>query len=39
MSIHVNGENGVVCRVPNCDFGYFGWPSIARLEDGTLWNW
>ena len=36
MSIHVNGENGVVCRVPNCDFGYFGWPSIARLADGTL---
>ena len=36
MGIHVNGENGVVCRVPNCDFGYFGWPSIARLADGTL---
>ena len=35
MSIHINGENGVVCRVAN-DFGYFGWPSIARLEDGTL---
>ena len=35
MSIHVNGENGIVCRVSG-DFGYFGWPSIARLADGTL---
>lgn len=36
MSIKIKGENGVVCRVPEGDFGYFGWPSIARLADGTL---
>ena len=36
MSIRINGENGVVCRVPNSLFGYFGWPSIARMDDGTL---
>ncbi|MBR4443469.1 MAG: exo-alpha-sialidase [Clostridia bacterium] len=36
MSIRINGENGVVCRVPDSMFGYFGWPSIARMDDGTL---
>ena len=36
MSIRINGENGVVCRVPNSMFGYFGWPSIARMDNGTL---
>ena len=36
MSIRINGENGVVCRVPDSPFGYFGWPSIARMADGTL---
>lgn len=29
-------EHGVVCHLPNEPFGYFGWPSIARLDDGTL---
>lgn len=36
MSIKIHGENGVVCRMPEGDFGYFGWPTIARLADGTL---
>ena len=36
MSIRISGENGVVCRVPGSPFGYFGWPSVARLDDGTL---
>ncbi len=36
MSIRIHGEDGVVCRIPNSAFGYFGWPSVARMEDGTL---
>ena len=36
MSIKISGENGVVCRVPGSAFGYFGWPSVARMDDGTL---
>ncbi|MDI9471241.1 MAG: sialidase family protein [Bacillota bacterium] len=29
-------EHGVVCRRPTERHGYFGWPSIARLDDGQL---
>ncbi len=29
-------KHGVVCSRPESRFGYFGWPSIARLGDGTL---
>ena len=36
LSIRIHREDGIVCRVPNSAFGYFGWPSIARMEDGTL---
>ncbi|MAF67134.1 MAG: hypothetical protein CMJ84_15935 [Planctomycetes bacterium] len=32
----LSAEHGVVCRVPDSDLGYFGWPTLARLEDGTL---
>lgn len=32
----ISGENGVVLRVPGSEFGYFGWPSIVRMDDGTL---
>ena len=32
----VEAEHGVVCRRDNSMFGYFGWPSITRLADGTL---
>ena len=28
--------HGIVCRVPDSPFGYFGWPSVARMDDGTL---
>ena len=28
--------SGVICSMPKEKFGYFGWPSIARQEDGTL---
>ena len=36
MSVHVEAEHGIVCRLPGDRFGYFGWPSIARMDDGTL---
>ena len=29
-------EHGNICHIPNERFGYFGWPSIARMDDGTL---
>ena len=32
----LNAEHGIVCRVPGERFGYFGWPTVARLDDGTL---
>ena len=28
--------HGVICSMPKEKFGYFGWPSIARQDDGTL---
>ncbi len=36
MSIKVEAEHGIICRLPDVPFGYFGWPSVARLDDGTL---
>ena len=30
-------RHGVICSMPNDEFGYFGWPSVARTEDGTIW--
>jgi hypothetical protein len=29
-------EHGVVASYPDQFFGYFGWPSIARMDDGEL---
>lgn len=29
-------EHGSICIMPDDKFGYFGWPSIARMDDGTL---
>ena len=29
-------EHGIVCRLAGDPMGYFGWPSIARTDDGTL---
>ena len=29
-------EHGIVCRLPGERLGYFGWPSVARMEDGAL---
>lgn len=36
MNHMVDAEHGIVCRRPGDPLGYFGWPSIARMEDGTL---
>ena len=36
MSKSVISEHGIVCRIPGEKFGYFGWPTVARLKDGTL---
>lgn len=29
-------QHGNICLMPHDRFGYFGWPSIARMDDGTL---
>ena len=31
-----NAVHGVVCSLPDDPFGYFGWPSITKQDDGTL---
>lgn len=36
MEKRVRAEHGVVCRLPDERFGYFGWASVARMADGTL---
>jgi len=33
---HLRAEHGAICRLLGERFGYFAWPSVARLEDGTL---
>ncbi len=32
----LNAEQGIVCRMQEERFGYFGWPTVARLENGAL---
>lgn len=32
----VPAEHGVICARPGERFSYFGWPSVARLGDGSL---
>ncbi len=32
----VKASHGIVCRLPDDPFGYFGWPSVTRMADGTL---
>lgn len=29
-------KHGIICSMPDSALGYFGWPSIARMDDGTL---
>jgi hypothetical protein len=33
---HLDAIHGIICRLPAERLGYFGWPSVARLDDGTL---
>ncbi len=36
MTQRIDAKHGIVCRIPGERFGYFGWPTVARLDDGTL---
>ncbi len=36
MAKSLSGEHGIVCRRPGEKFGYFGWPTVARLDNGKL---
>ena len=35
-SKHLHATHGIVCHLPDAQLGYFGWPSVARMDDGTL---
>lgn len=32
----LTAEHGLICRLPGERFSYFGWPTVARLDNGTL---
>ncbi len=32
----ISAEHGIICRRPGERFGYFGWPTVARMADGAL---
>ncbi len=36
MPKRLDAEHGIICRLPGERLGYFGWPSVARFQDGTL---
>ena len=36
MNKQLNSRHGIVCRIPGERMGYFAWPGLARLDDGTL---
>ena len=36
MQKRLTSKHGTVCRLSGQRFGYFGWPTITRMEDGTL---
>lgn len=36
MSKRLDARHGTICRRPGQQLGYFGWPTVARLDDGTL---
>ncbi|MAE60182.1 MAG: hypothetical protein CMJ49_02375 [Planctomycetaceae bacterium] len=33
---HIPAEHGIVARIPGDPLGYFGWPTVAALDDGRL---
>ena len=36
MGKRIDAEHGVVSSQPDDFFGYFGWPTLAKMDDGTL---
>ncbi len=36
MEKRLSGSHGTIGRIPGERLGYFGWPTVARLDDGTL---
>ena len=36
MDVELEAEHGVVCSFANDFLGYFGWPTLAKMDDGTL---
>ncbi|NLO82931.1 MAG: exo-alpha-sialidase [Clostridiales bacterium] len=36
MEKRLKAKHGIVCRLEGNPFGYFGWPSVARLGNGVL---
>ncbi|MBT3276258.1 MAG: exo-alpha-sialidase, partial [Spirochaetales bacterium] len=36
INAKIEAEHGILASYPGDFFGYFGWPSIARMSDGTL---
>lgn len=36
MNKKIGTQNSVICKNENSLFRYFGWPSVAKLPDGTL---
>lgn len=36
MEKKIQTEHGIVCTMPNDTFGYFGWPTVTRMDDGIL---
>lgn len=36
MEKYLDAKHGIVYRMPDTRFGYFGWPSVTRMDDGTL---
>jgi len=36
MSIYVEAKHGIVCSVDEGKEVYFGWPTVAKLADGTI---
>ena len=35
-NVKAKAEHGIVCTMPGERFGYFGWPTVGRMDDGSL---
>jgi hypothetical protein len=33
---NLNASRGIICRLSSKLFGYFGWPTVVWLKDGSL---